>query len=170
MIAPFNKHVISILLDNEAGVLSRVAGLFSARGYNIESLTVAETDDPTLSRMTIVTHGADDLALQIEKQLNKLVDVVKVMDLSEREHIEREMLLVKVKCPDDADGRARFKRFAEAHAAAVVEHSGDVGVLELTAPAYGIDAFIKALEEWDIYEIARSGVISLGRGAIILRM
>ncbi len=170
MSRPFGKHVISVLLHNEAGVLLRVAGLFSARGYNIESLTVAETDDPTLSRMTIITFGADELAEQIEKQLNKLVDVVKVMDLSKREHIERETLLVKVKCPDGEDGRARLDRFAEAHDAVVVEHTSGVGVMELTAPAYGVDAFVKALKEWDICEIARSGVISLGRGALMLKI
>ncbi len=165
-----NKHVLSVLLDNEAGVLSRVAGLFSARGYNIESLTVAETDDPTLSRMTIITCGADDLADQIEKQLNKLVDVVKVMDLSKHEHIEREMLLVKVKCTDDAQDRARLERFAKAHNAAIVEHTNGVGVMELTASADGMDAFIEALKEWEICEIARSGVISLGRGTLTLEI
>ncbi len=170
MSGPFNKHVISVLLDNEAGVLSRVAGLFSARGYNIESLTVAETDDPTLSRMTIVTFGADNLAEQIEKQLNKLVDVVKVTDLSKHEHIEREMLLVKVECPGGADGRARLDRFAHHHHAVIVEHTGGLSVLELAAPAYAVDAFVKALKEsgWDLREIARSGVISLGRGTLTL--
>ena len=91
------RHVISILLENEAGALSRVAGLFSARGYNIESLTVAPTEDPTLSRMTLVTSGSDEIVEQITKQLNKLVDVVKLSDLSEGAHIEREMLLIKVK-------------------------------------------------------------------------
>ena len=163
-----NKHVISVLLDNEAGVLSRVAGLFSARGYNIESLTVAETNDPTLSRMTIVTFGGDDLAMQIEKQLNKLVDVVKVMDLSKHAHIEREMLLVKVECPGGEEGRARLERFAGEHNAGVVEHADGVSVLELTAPAHNVDAFIQALSEWGVCEIVRSGVISLGRGSLTL--
>src|ERR1700693_4805859 len=91
------RHIISLLRENEAGALSRVAGLFSARGYNIESLTVAPTEDPTLSRMTIVTTGSDDVVEQITKQLNKLVDVVKVVDLSDGEHIERELMLVKVR-------------------------------------------------------------------------
>ena len=165
-----NKHVISVLLDNEAGVLSRVAGLFSTRGYNIESLTVAETDDPTLSRMTIITFGADDLAQQIEKQLNKLVDVVKVMDLSKHERIEREMLLIKVRCADEEAERTRLEEFVKDHGAGLVEHADGVSVIELTAPAYSVDAFIRALGEWEICEVARSGVISLGRGALTLRI
>ena len=170
MSGPFNKRVISVLLDNEAGVLSRVAGLFSMRGYNIESLTVAETENPALSRMTIVTFGSDELAAQIEKQLNKLIDVVKVMDLSKREHIEREILLAKIRCPHNDASRARLADFARRHNAAVVEHANGVGVMELSAPAYGVDAFVKALQEWEICEIARSGVISLGRGALTLRI
>ena len=170
MTAPFNKHVVSVLLDNQAGALSCVAGLFSARGYNIESLTVAETDDPTLSRMTIITYGADKVAQQIEKQLNKLVDVVKVADLSRHEHIEREVLLVKVECLDDEESRARLHQLAAEHGASLVEYSAGIGVLELMAPTYGIDDFIKALKTWGICEIARSGVISLGRGSLILKI
>ena len=163
-----SKHVLSVLLDNEAGVLSRVAGLFSARGYNIESLTVAETDDPSLSRMTIVTFGADKLAEQIEKQLNKLVDVVRVTDLSKCERIEREILLAKVGYPD-ADGSARVDRFAQKHNAVVIEHTDGTSVMELAAPAYVVDAFVKELKkEWDVREIARSGVISIGRGASMM--
>ncbi|MHB8746705.1 MAG: acetolactate synthase small subunit, partial [Gammaproteobacteria bacterium] len=102
------RHTISILLENEAGALSRVSGLFSARGYNIESLTVAPTEDPTLSRMTLVTRGSDEIIEQITKQLNKLVDVVKLMDLTEGAHIEREMLLIKVKA--QGAGREEIKR------------------------------------------------------------
>ena len=169
MSSSFDKHIISILLDNEAGVLLRVAGLFSARGYNIESLTVAETDDPKMSRMTIVTFGADDLVDQIEKQLNKLVDVIKVMDISKREHIEREMLLVKVECLEGEEGRVRLDQFAAEYNASVVEHLDDIGVMELMASPYRLDAFVKGLEEWKIFEIARSGVISFGRGKLILK-
>ena len=164
-----NKHIISVLLDNQAGVLSHVAGLFSARGYNIESLTVAETDNPTLSRMTIVTFGADELADQIKKQLNKLVDVVKVMDLSEHEHIEREILLVKVRCPDAK--REHLYCFVKERNAAMVEHIDGMGVVELSAPAYAVDSFVKEINErWGICEIARSGVISLGRGTLTMRI
>src|SRR3954465_3559569 len=105
------RHIISLLLENEAGALSRVSGLFSARGYNIESLTVAPTEDPTLSRMTIVTTGSDDVIEQITKQLNKLVDVVKVFDLSDGEHIERELMLVKGRPPGKA--REEMKRRAK---------------------------------------------------------
>ena len=105
------RHIISLLLENEAGALSRVSGLFSARGYNIESLTVAPTEDPTLSRMTIVTSGSDDVIEQITKQLNKLIDVVKVVDLSDGEHIEREMMLVKVRAT--GKDREEMKRMTD---------------------------------------------------------
>ena len=105
------RHIISLLMENEAGALSRVAGLFSARGYNIESLTVAPTEDATLSRMTIVTRGSDDVIEQITKQLNKLIDVVKVVDLSEAGHIERELMLVKVRA--EGEWREEMKRMAD---------------------------------------------------------
>ena len=164
-----NKHTLSILLDNEAGVLTRVAGLFSARGYNIASLTVAETDDPVMSRMTIVTFGADDLAMQIEKQLNKLVDVVRVVDLSEREYMEQEMLLVKIECQMDDATCARLLRFASNHRASVVEHVDDTCIMSLTATPDAINAFVKALGEWQVLEIVRSGTIGLERGAATLK-
>jgi acetolactate synthase-1/3 small subunit len=105
------RHILSILVENEAGALSRISGLFSARGYNIESLTVAPTEDPTMSRMTIVTAGSDDVIEQITKQLNKLVEVVKVVDLTEGNHIERELMLVKVRAA--GKDRDEMKRLAD---------------------------------------------------------
>lgn len=170
MIGALNKHIISILLDNEAGVLSRVAGLFSARGYNIESLTVAATDDPTMSRMTIVTFGADNLALQIQQQLNKLVDVIKVVDLSEREHIEQEMLLVKMEYPGDKQFHEQVARFAREHHAEVVEQADGICIIRLMASSRAVGAFVEVLKRWRILEIVRSGVISLERGGTSLRV
>ncbi len=113
------RHIISILLENESGALSRVAGLFSARGYNIESLTVAPTEDPTLSRMTLVTVGSEEIVEQITKQLNKLVEVVRLLDLSQREHIEREMMMVKVKA--EKAGREEVKRLADIFRAKIID-------------------------------------------------
>ncbi len=164
-----NKHILSILLDNEAGVLTRVAGLFSARGYNIESLTVAKTEDPAVSRMTVVTFGADELIMQIEKQLNKLVDLLWMVDLSEREYVEQEMLLVKIRCPMDQAAHERLVRFASSHRAGVVEHVDDICIMELTSTPVAIDAFIEALEEWSVLEVVRSGTIGLERGAVTLK-
>ena len=124
------RHIISLLLENEAGALSRVSGLFSARGYNIESLTVAPTEDPTLSRMTIVTTGSDDVIEQITKQLNKLVDVVKVFDLSDGEHIERELMLVKVRAA--GKDRDEMKRMAEIFRGRIIDVTDKSYTIELT--------------------------------------
>jgi acetolactate synthase-1/3 small subunit len=156
------RHIISILLENEAGALSRVAGLFSARGYNIESLTVAPTDDPTLSRMTLVTRGSDEIIEQIVKQLNKLVDVVKLQDLTEGAHIERELMLVKVKAVDVA--REEVKRLVDIFRGRIIDVTDSTYTLELTGTVEKLDAFVKALEVTEIKEVVRSGVTGIARG------
>lgn len=156
------RHIISILLENEAGALSRVAGLFSARGYNIESLTVAPTDDPTLSRMTIVTYGSDQIIEQIVKQLNKLVDVVKLQDLTEGAHIERELMLVKVKAVDQA--REEVKRLVDIFRGRIIDVTDATYTLELTGTVEKLDAFVKALDMTEINEVVRSGVTGIARG------
>ena len=137
------RHIISILLENESGALSRVAGLFSARGYNIESLTVAPTEDPTLSRMTLVTRGSDEIIEQITKQLNKLVDVVKLMDLSEGPHLEREMMLIKVNAQGEA--REEVKRLTDIFRGRIIDVTETTYVIELTGDGGKLDAFIQAL-------------------------
>jgi len=162
------KHIISLLLENEAGALSRVAGLFSARGYNIESLTVAPTEDSTLSRMTIVTNGSDDVIEQITKQLNKLVDVVKVVDLSEGEHIERELMLVKVRA--SGKDREEMKRMAEIFRGRIIDVTDKTYTIELTGTGQKLDAFLQALEEGAVLETVRTGASGIGRGERILRV
>ena len=156
------RHIISILLENEAGALSRVAGLFSARGYNIESLTVAPTEDPSLSRMTIVTTGSDDIVEQIMKQLNKLIDVVKVLDLTDGPHIEREMMLVKVQAT--GDGRDEIKRLTDIFRGRIVDVCPHTYTIELTGSWEKLDSFIKALGNIKILETVRSGVSAIARG------
>ncbi|MCP4699234.1 MAG: acetolactate synthase small subunit [Gammaproteobacteria bacterium] len=163
------RHTISILLENEAGALSRVAGLFSARGYNIESLTVGPTEDPSLSRMTLVTHGSDAILEQINKQLNKLVDVVKLIDLSEGEHIEREMLLIKIKVLTSNEC-ADVTRLVDIFRAKVIDVSDDSYIVELTGSGNKLDAFLKTLDSSQIIETVRSGVSGIARGSKILRV
>ncbi|MEJ2107815.1 MAG: acetolactate synthase small subunit [Acidiferrobacteraceae bacterium] len=162
------RHIISILMENESGALSRVAGLFSARGYNIESLTVAPTDDPTLSRMTLVTRGSEDVIEQITKQLNKLVDVVKLVDLTEGPHIEREMLMVKVKALGDS--REEVKRLVEIFRGRIIDVTESSYVVELTGTGEKLDAFIQALRGAGIIEVVRSGVSGIARGEKGLRV
>ncbi len=156
------RHTISILLENEAGALSRVSGLFSARGYNIESLTVAPTEDPTLSRMTLVTRGSDEIIEQIIKQLNKLVDVVKLVDLTEGAHIEREMLLIKVKAM--AAAREEIKRLADIFRGHIIDVTDTTYTIELTGAGDKLDAFIQAMDGTNILETVRSGVSGIARG------
>ncbi|NOX28125.1 MAG: acetolactate synthase small subunit [Gammaproteobacteria bacterium] len=156
------KHIISILLENESGALSRVAGLFSARGYNIESLTVATTEDPTMSRMTLVTSGSDQIIEQIIKQLNKLIDVVKLVDLSEDEHIEREMMLVKVK--SSGPDREELKRLTEIFRGRIIDVTPRTYTVELTGTGGKLDAFLQALEAASIIETVRSGTSGITRG------
>ncbi len=162
------RHIISLLLENEAGALSRVAGLFSARGYNIESLTVAPTEAPTLSRMTIVTAGSADVIEQIPKQLNKLVDVVKVVDLSEGDHIERELMLVKVRAA--GKDREEMKRMAEIFRGRILDVTDKSYTIELTGTGQKLDAFLEALEEGMVLETVRTGASGIGRGERILRI
>ncbi len=156
------RHVISILLENEAGALSRVAGLFSARGYNIESLTVAPTEDPTLSRMTLVTSGSDDVIEQITKQLNKLVDVVKLVELTQGPHIERELLLVKMRAT--GGGRDEVKRLADIFRGRIIDVTDTTYTMELTGASNKLDAFLQALGTAGIIEVVRSGPSGIARG------
>ncbi|OGI48930.1 MAG: acetolactate synthase small subunit [Candidatus Muproteobacteria bacterium RBG_16_65_34] len=162
------RHIISMLLENEAGALSRVAGLFSARGYNIESLTVAPTEDPTLSRLTLVTSGSDDIIEQITKQLNKLVDVVKLLDLTEGTHIEREMLLIKVTV--EGPMREEVKRLVDIFRGRIVDVTEASYVIELTGTSDKLDAFIQAVGGAGILETVRSGVSGIARGERSLRV
>jgi acetolactate synthase-1/3 small subunit len=156
------RHILSILLENEAGALSRVAGLFSARAYNIESLTVAPTEDPTVSRMTLVTRGSNEIVEQITKQLNKLIDVIKVMDLSESKHIERELMLIKLTAsgPD----RDEIKRLSDVFRGRIIDVTNTTYVIELTGSGDKLDAFLAALDPKLILEVVRSGVSGIARG------
>ncbi len=158
------RHIISILMENEAGALSRVAGLFSARGYNIESLSVAPTEDASLSRLTLVTRGSDEIIEQITKQLNKLIDVVKLLDLTEGPHIEREMMLIKVKA-GTAGQREELKRLADIFRGNIIDVTDTTYTIELTGDVQKLDAFIDALKESDILETVRSGVTGISRGS-----
>jgi len=157
------RHIISILLENESGALSRVAGLFSARAYNIESLTVAPTDDPSLSRMTLVTTGTDEIVEQVCKQLNKLVDVVKMVDLTGDEHVERELILIKVKAEGEA--RDEVKRLVDIFHGQIIDLTDSTYTLEVTGDSEKIDAVLKSLEQITIVEVVRSGKLGIGRGA-----
>ncbi|MFV0284601.1 MAG: acetolactate synthase small subunit [Castellaniella sp.] len=162
------KHVISILLENEPGALSRVVGLFSARGYNIETLTVAPTEDATLSRMTIVTVGSDEIIEQITKHLNRLVDVVKVVDLSEGPHVERELMLIKVRAVGKE--REEMKRMAEIFRGRIIDVTDKTYTIELTGVQEKIAAFIGALDRSAILETVRTGVSGVGRGERVLKL
>jgi len=156
------RHIISILIENESGALSRVAGLFSARGYNIESLTVAPTEDATLSRMTVVTRGSDDVIEQITKQLNKLIDVVKLIDLAESIHVERELMLVKVKTTDET--REEIKRLSEIFRGKIIDVTVTSYMIEMTGPSDKLDAFVHALNDEAVIEVVRSGPMGMSRG------
>ena len=156
------RHIISILIENEAGALSRVAGLFSARGYNIESLTVAPTEDLTLSRMTLVTRGSEDIIEQITKQLNKLIDIVKLIDLAETSHVERELMLVKVKTSNET--RDEIKRLSDIFRGKIIDVTSNSYVIEMTGASDKLDAFVGALDQSSIIETVRSGPTSMSRG------
>ncbi|HXK56606.1 MAG: acetolactate synthase small subunit [Gammaproteobacteria bacterium] len=162
------RHIISILMENESGALSRVAGLFSARGYNIESLTVAPTEDPTLSRMTLVTRGDEAIIEQITKQLNKLVEVVKLLDLSDGPHIEREIMMIKLKA--DNGRREEVFRLVDIFRGKVVDVTESTFVVELTGKSAKLDAFIKAANEDSIVEVVRSGPLGIARGSKGLKL
>lgn len=162
------KHIISILIENEAGALSRVAGLFSARGYNIESLTVAATEDATMSRMTIVTSGSDEVIEQIIKQLNKLIDVIKVLDLNDGKYIERELMLVKVKAT--AAFRDEMKRMCDIFRGRIIDVADGSFTIELTGSGTKLDAFIESLDKTAVLETVRTGASGIGRGDRILKI
>ncbi len=162
------RHIISILLENEAGALSRVAGLFSARAYNIESLTVAPTEDPTMSRMTLVTNGSDATIEQIQKQLNKLVDVIKLTDLNEVRHIERELMLVKTKAAGDF--REEVKRLVEIFRGRIIDVTDATYTIELTGSGKKLDALLEALDEKAIIEVVRTGITGIARGENALHL
>ncbi len=153
---------MSLLLENESGALSRVAGLFTARGYNIESLTVAPTEDASLSRMTLVTWGSEEIIEQITKQLNKLVDVVRLTDLTEGKHIEREMMLIKLRAMGEE--RDEVKRLSDIFRGRVIDVTDASYTIEVTGNGSKLDAFIKAVGEMRILEVVRSGVLGIARG------
>lgn len=155
-------------MENEAGALSRVAGLFSARGYNIESLSVAPTEDPTLSRMTLVTVGSDDVVEQVTKQLNKLIEVVKVVDLNDGNHIEREMMLVKVRAVGES--REEIKRLADIFRGNIIDVTDKSYTIELTGTSSKLDAFFDAIDKNAILETVRTGASGIGRGEWVLKV
>ncbi len=161
------RHIISLLLENESGALSRVAGLFSARGYNIESLTVAPTADRSLSRMTIVTVGTEEVIEQIKKQLNKLVDVVRLTDLTESAHVEREMLLIKIRA--EGAQRDEVRSLVDIFRGRIVDVTEKSYIVEMTGDGAKIDAFMNALGEHAVLEVVRSGTTGIARGEKILR-
>ncbi|MDK2753650.1 MAG: acetolactate synthase small subunit [Candidatus Thioglobus sp. MED-G25] len=161
------RRIISLLVENEAGALSRIAGLFSARGYNIESLTVAPTEDESLSRMTIVTRGSDAIIEQITKQLNKLIDVVRLVDLTEGRHIERELMLIKVIA--EREEREEVKRLVDIFRGRIIDVTNSTYTIELTGPVGKLDAFIETLQGVEVVEAVRSGVSGISRGDRALR-
>ena len=157
------RHIISLLVENEFGSLSQIAGLFSARGYNIDCLNVAPTNDESISRMTIVTFCSDQKILQLMKLLEKLVDVVNVKDLTEETHIEREMLLMKLKC--NKGQRNELKRLTDIFRARIIDVSDTTYTIELTGVAEKIIAFMNSLGKIKIVEMVRSGALGISRGA-----
>lgn len=161
------RHIISLLMENESGALSRVSGLFSARGYNIESLTVAPTEDPTLSRMTIVTSASDAVVEQIIKQLNKLIDVVRVLDLNDGKHIERELMLVKVKASNQYQDE--MKRISDIFRGRIIDVSDNTFTIEVTGSSSKLDAYLESLDSESIIETVRTGALGIGRGDRILK-
>jgi acetolactate synthase I/III small subunit len=156
------RHIISVLLENEPGSLSRVVGLFAQRNYNIESLTVAPTDDSTLSRLTVTTIGDDKVIEQITKHLNKLIDVVKVVDLTEGEHIERELMMIKLKASGTT--RAEIKRTADIFRGQIIDVTPNTYTVQLIGASDKLDAFISALGTASIMEVVRSGFSGIARG------
>ena len=162
------RHIISILIENEPGALSRVVGLFSARGYNIEALSVAPTEDSSLSRMTIVTIGSDDVIEQITKHLNRLVEVVKVFDLTEGPHIERELMMIKVRAVGKE--REELKRTTDIFRGRIIDVTDKSYTIELTGDGAKLDAFIDSIDRESILETVRSGGSGIGRGERILKV
>jgi acetolactate synthase I/III small subunit len=161
------RHIIAMLLENEPGALSRVVGLFSARGYNIETLTVAPTEDPSLSRVTIATSGSDDVIEQITKQLNRLVDIVKVVDLTESPHLERELMLIKVRAV--GKDREELKRVSDIFRGRIIDVTDKSYTIELTGDGSKLDAFIEAIDRAAILETVRTGTSGIARGERVLK-
>nr|VFJ43472.1 MAG: acetolactate synthase, small subunit [Candidatus Kentron sp. FW]VFJ56387.1 MAG: acetolactate synthase, small subunit [Candidatus Kentron sp. FW] len=162
------RHIISILMENEPGALCRVANMFSARNYNIESLSVAPTEDSSLSRLTLVTRGSDAVVEQITKQLNKLVDVVKLLDLTEGSHVEREMMLIKVRAA--GNDREEIKRLSDIFRGQILDVTSTSYMIELTGTGDKLDAFIRTVGRKSVLEVVRSGPLGIGRGERGLRM
>jgi len=160
------RHIIAVLLENEAGALSRVVGLFAQRNYNIESLTVAPTDDETLSRLTLVTVGDASKIEQIIKHLYKVIEVVKVVDLSGSDHVERELMLVKVRAEGAA--RAEVKRTVDIFRGQIIDVTASSYTIQLSGPSDKLDAFIRAIGKTTILEVVRSGVSGISRGEKVL--
>jgi acetolactate synthase I/III small subunit len=162
------RRIISVLLENEAGALSRVVGLFSQRNYNIETLTVAPTEDPTLSRLTVTTSGSDKVIEQITKQLNKLIEVVKLVDLTEGSHVERELMLIKVKATGVQ--RDEVKRTVDIFRGQIVDVTNTVYIVQVTGSSDKLDAFIRAIGDNGILEVVRTGVSGIARGEKVLSL
>jgi len=160
------RHIISVLLENEPGALSRVVGLFSQRNYNIETLTVAPTEDPTLSRLTLTTVGQDEVIEQITKNLNKLIEVVKLVNLSEGAHIERELMLVKIKATGAQ--RAEVKRTTDIFRGQIVDVSPSVYTVQLTGTSDKLNSFVEAIGPASVLEVVRTGVSGIARGEKVL--
>jgi len=158
------RHTISVLVENKFGVLSRISGLFSGRGYNIESLSVGETIDPKISTMTIVTSGDDWIVEQINKQLNKLIDVIKVVDMTELDHVEREMVMIKVS-PRQED-KAEVLRIADIFRGRIVDSSPKTYTIEVTGEEKKIEAFVELLRPMGIKEFVRTGKIAIAREGV----
>jgi acetolactate synthase I/III small subunit len=162
------QHVISCLVENRSGVLSRVANLFSARGYNIDSLCVGETDDPTVSRMTIVTRGDDKVLEQINKQLNKLIDVIKVQDFVDTEHVERELVLIKVSC--DKKDRSEVMQIASIFRGKIVDVHTSTLTIEITGALGKVMAILDLLKPFKILELVRTGRVAIARGSVMAKL
>ena len=163
-----SRRILAVLLENEPGALSRVVGLFAQRNYNIESLSVAPTEDQTLSRLTLTTYGDQSHSEKIIKQLNKLVEVVKVIDLCDADHVERELMLIKVKAVGDS--RQEIKRTTDVFRGQIVDVGGETYTVQLVGPGEKLDAFLKAIGKTAIIEVARSGVSGMGRGERVLTL
>jgi acetolactate synthase-1/3 small subunit len=163
------KRIISVLMENEAGALSRVVGLFSQRGYNIDTLTVAPTDDETMSRLTLTTAGDDRMIEQIVKQLHKLIDTIKVVDLTEGAHVERELMLVKINAAD-SEARSEIKRCTDIFRGTIVDVTPTSFIVQLAGDSDKLDAFIESVAELGTMEVVRSGVVGIARGEKFLRI
>ncbi|MFH1367918.1 MAG: acetolactate synthase small subunit [Elusimicrobiota bacterium] len=156
------KHTISVLVENKFGVLARISTLFAARGFNIDSLSVGETENPDISRMTIVVKGDDRILEQVEKQLNKLVDVIKVFDFLETQHIERDLALIKVKA--DKDTRSEILQITDIFRAKIIDFSSDTIIIEMTGDEEKIEAMTNMLRPYGIKELCRTGIVAMARG------